>query len=261
MITANRSLTHSPSMTGRTTSSATSIIFSTSRPVTMPSRSATAAKHSSGVFPAPAPKARVDPSICTAPDRTARTLLATDRPRFSWPWKPTWASSPSSTTSAATRSPHVLEDHGPGGVDHVHALAAGVGHDPGLAGEHLGWLGVRHHQEADRFQPDLPRQAEVLDGDVGLGAVRGDPDDGDAEIRARLDVVLRAEPGQHQRGDPRPGGGLHRGLHQDPLVGLARSRSCSEEPPSPSPWVTSMTGMPASSSAATMARMCSSVNW
>jgi len=30
--------------------------------------------------------------------------LPTPSPRFSWPWKPTCASSPSSATSAATRS-------------------------------------------------------------------------------------------------------------------------------------------------------------
>ena len=73
-------------------------------PVRSPRRSVTAANASTGVLPAPAPNRRVDPSICLAPARAAMTELATPRPRFSWPWKPTWASSPSSLTSAAIRS-------------------------------------------------------------------------------------------------------------------------------------------------------------
>jgi hypothetical protein len=34
-----------------------------------------------------------------------------------------------------------------------------------------------------------------------------------------------------------------------------------DEPPSPSPWVTSITGTPASSSAVTIERASSAVNW
>ena len=74
----------------------------------------------------------------------------------------------------ATRSARVVEDHRPGRVDHVDALAAGVGHDPGLAGERVGRDRVGHHQEADRLEPELAGQREVLLGDVGLGAVGGD---------------------------------------------------------------------------------------
>lgn len=38
------------------------------------------------------------------PARTTVTVFATPSPRFWWPWNPTWASSPSSVTSTATRS-------------------------------------------------------------------------------------------------------------------------------------------------------------
>ena len=83
MMSASRSSRHSPSITGRTTSSAASINANTSMPVVMPRRSATAANTSFLVFPAPAPKPRTDPSICTAPARTAITELATAIPRLS----------------------------------------------------------------------------------------------------------------------------------------------------------------------------------
>ena len=60
-----------------------------STPVVQPSLSQTPTNASSGVLPAPAPKRRTEPSIWVAPARTAITVLATPRPRFSWPWKPT----------------------------------------------------------------------------------------------------------------------------------------------------------------------------
>ena len=80
------------------------MILTVSMPVRKPSRSVTAANASTGVLPAPAPNRRVDPSICAAPARAASTELATPQPRFSWPWKPTWASPPSSAARAEIRS-------------------------------------------------------------------------------------------------------------------------------------------------------------
>ena len=53
----------------------------------------------------------------------------------------------------------------------------------------FGRLGVGHHQEAHGLQADLAGQAEVLDGDVGLGAVGGDADDRRAEVGHGPDVV------------------------------------------------------------------------
>jgi hypothetical protein len=70
---------------------------------------------------------------------------------------------------------------------------------------------VRHHQEADGLQPEVARDVQVLDGDVGVGAVRGDAGDRDAEVRDRPQVVDRADAGQQEIGDPRVPGGLHRG--------------------------------------------------
>ena len=85
----NRPTNGSRSRTGRTTSSATSMAANVSMPVSMPSRSHTAASTSVGVLPAPAPIPQVDASTQVAPARTAAIELATPRSRFMWPWKPT----------------------------------------------------------------------------------------------------------------------------------------------------------------------------
>ena len=61
--------------------------------------------------------------------------------------------------------------------------------------------GVAHHQEADGLQTEFAGQPEVLDRDVGLGAVRGDPADRAAVVLGLLDVLLGAHAGQHQEGD------------------------------------------------------------
>ena len=135
------------------------MIFMKSTPVRQPSLSQTPTNASSGVLPAPAPKRRTDPSIWVAPARTAITVLAQPRSRFSWPWKPTVASAPISATSAADAVGDALHDQRAGGVDDVDALAAGVDHDARLLREHLGRLGVAHHQEADGLQAELAGEA------------------------------------------------------------------------------------------------------
>ena len=94
-----------------------------------------------------------------------------------------------------------LEHQRAGRVDDVDALAAGVGHDAGLGGQLLRRNGVGHHQEPDGFQAQLTRQPEVLDRDVGLGAMGGDPADRAAVVLRLLDVLLGAHAGQHQEGD------------------------------------------------------------
>ena len=49
----------------------------------------------------------------------------------------------------------IAEHQGSGRVHAVHALRAGVGHDPGLPGQ-LGRAGaVRHHQEADGLHAEF----------------------------------------------------------------------------------------------------------
>ena len=113
---------------------------------------------------------------------------------------------------------HLLEDQRTGRVDDVHALAAGVDHDPCLFRQPLRRLRVRHHQEPDGLQIQVASQSEVLDRDVGLGAVRRDPDHGDPEVGDGADVVLGAEAGQHERGDLRLLGLVDGGGDQRPLV-------------------------------------------
>jgi hypothetical protein len=61
---------------------------------------------------------------------------------------------------------------------------------------------VRHHEEPHRLQAALAGQAEVLHGDVGLGAVGGDPAHGGAVVGRGEDVVLHADAGQHEKSDP-----------------------------------------------------------
>ena len=96
---------------------------------------------------------------------------------------------------------HLIEDERPGRVDHVDALTSRVGHDAGLRGESLRRLAVGHHQEADSLEPELAGDAEVLHGDVGLGAVGGDADHRHADVPARGDVVHGADAREHERRD------------------------------------------------------------
>ena len=84
-----------------------------STPVSMPSRSQTAARTSVGVLPAPAPIPQVDPSTQVAPARTAAIELATPRSRFMWPWKPISVSEPTSARIASTRSAAPLGSRAP----------------------------------------------------------------------------------------------------------------------------------------------------
>ena len=107
-----------------------------------------------------------------------------------------------------------LEDQRPGGVHDIDALAAGIGHDPGLLGELLRRDGVRHHQEPDRLEAELAGQPEVLNGHVGLGAVGGDPADRATVVLRLLDVLLGAHPWQHEERDLGLLGRLGRELDQ-----------------------------------------------
>jgi hypothetical protein len=89
---------------------------------------------------------------------------------------------------------------GAGGVGDVHDLGAGVGHDPGLIGQPLGAVLVGHHEEADRGHAELPGQGEVLGGDVGLGAMRGDPHERRPEVAGPAQVALGPDARQQQDG-------------------------------------------------------------
>ena len=109
---------------------------------------------------------------------------------------------------------NALEHQRSRGVDDVDALTSGVGHDAGLRGQLLRRDGVGHHQEPDGFQAQLAGQPEVLDRDVGLGAVGGDPADRAAVVLRLFDVFLGADAGQHQEGDLGLFGGLGGELDQ-----------------------------------------------
>jgi hypothetical protein len=114
---------------------------------------------------------------------------------------------------------NIFQDHRPGGVDHVDALATGVGHDPGLPGQQFRGDAVGHHQEPDRLQTDLASQPEMLNRHVGLGAVGGDAHDRQTDVLDEADVVHRADARHHQRGDLGLRGALHSGFHQRAFVG------------------------------------------
>ena len=73
--------------------------------------------------------------------------------------------------------PDAVRQQRAGRVDDVHALAAGVGHDPRLLGQLVRPDPVREHQEADGFHAQLAGGGEMLDRHVGLGAVGGHPGD------------------------------------------------------------------------------------
>jgi hypothetical protein len=86
-------------------------------------------------------------------------------------------------------------------VHAVHALRAGVDHDPGLARQ-LGWgCAVRHHQESDGLHAEIAGQPEMLDGDVGLGAVRSDPGDRGPGVARAAQVVHCADPRHQEHSD------------------------------------------------------------
>ncbi|MCY1442278.1 hypothetical protein D9M71_586420 [compost metagenome] len=58
---------------------------------------------------------------------------------------------------------------------------------------------MRHHQEADGIQAHLAGHADVLLGDVGLGAVGRHANGGYAAAVGHLQVLDRADAGQQQR--------------------------------------------------------------
>jgi hypothetical protein len=77
---------------------------------------------------------------------------------------------------------------------------------------------VRHHQEADRLHAEIAGQPEMLDRDVGLGAVRRDPGDGRADLARTTQVVHGADARYKQHGDRGLGGLLDACPDQGELV-------------------------------------------
>ena len=165
-----------------------------------------------------------EPSTWSRPPRAAMTVLATPRPRFSWAWKPTCASCPSSATSAATRSAVSLEDQRAGGVDDVDALAAGVDHDPRLPGEHLGRLACGpssgSRRSPGRARGPAPKCWSAMSASVQWVAIRADRTRRGRAPRRMSSLVPM--PGQQQHGDLRA---LRRlGRRRDQLLLVVREK-------------------------------------
>jgi hypothetical protein len=95
----------------------------------------------------------------------------------------------------------VVRQHVSGGVGDVEAVGAVAFHEFGLLEDFFRLDHVRHHQEADGVQPHLAAEHDVLLGDIGLGAVRGDADGGDAAVGGHLKVIDGADARQQQRRD------------------------------------------------------------
>ena len=194
-----------------------------STPCSAPMRSSTATNTSSGVLPAPAPSPATEPSMRFAP---------ASRRRASWrrPWPCCGGRGSRAPSPAAARAQraqargHVIGQHvarGVGDVDAVRAVASSMNFacfDSASGVDH-----VRHHQEADGVEPELARHADVLAGDVRLGAVRRDADGVDAAVERHLQVVDGADARQQQRGDLRP-------LHPESTARRYSSSVCAGKP-------------------------------
>jgi hypothetical protein len=115
---------------------------------------------------------------------------------------------------------HAAHPQVPAGIGDVDAVRAVGLHQRGLPGQVGGRRQVAHHQETGDVHAQLAGGRDVLGGDVGLGAVGGDPDRADPEGERVLEVGDRADAGQQQRGQPRVGDRTGHGL--DPfLAGVA----------------------------------------
>jgi hypothetical protein len=114
----------------------------------------------------------------------------------------------------------LLQHERPGRVDHVDALAAGVGHDPAcLASASGGWECAIIRKPTVSSPSSRPARSAARD--VGLGAVGGDPADRGAVIGRGQDVVGDPDAGQHQERDPGLRRGPDRRLDQFLLRGVA----------------------------------------
>jgi hypothetical protein len=117
---------------------------------------------------------------------------------------------------------HPAHPQVPGGIGDVDAVRAVGLHQRGLPGQ-VGRRGqVAHHQEPGDVHPQFARGRDVLGGDVGLGAVGGDPHRADPEGERALEVGDGADAGQQQRGQPGAGDGPGDGL--DPLLAGVAAR-------------------------------------
>ena len=97
---------------------------------------------------------------------------------------------------------HFVHEQGAGGIDHIHTVSSVGFHESGLPRKLSGRRHVRHHEEARYVHPQRAGEFHLLAGDVRLGAVRGDPRDGRADVARVPQVVDRTQPGQQEYRDP-----------------------------------------------------------
>lgn len=84
--------------------------------------------------------------------------------------------------------PDVGHGQPPTRVGDIDAVSARVLHELGLGGELSGWCHVGEHEEPGDVHAEFAGAPNVLVGDIGLGAVRGDAYRGDTERVGALDV-------------------------------------------------------------------------
>ncbi len=93
-----------------------------------------------------------------------------------------------------------VEEQGACAVGDVDAVRAIALHQLGLFRERLGLVHVGQHQQAGDIHPELARDLDMLLGDIGFGAVGGDPDRPRAGVVGVLEIFDRADAGQQKNG-------------------------------------------------------------
>jgi hypothetical protein len=191
-----RSTARGGSRSGRTRSSAASWRAKRSQPCFQSCRSATATNASMGQLPAPAPCPTREASTRVTHASTGTTLLATDRERFLCAVDADLGAVVEDVAVGAGALAHTVHREPAAGVADVHPVGAVGLHQLGLGGQ-LGRLGhVAHHQEARDAHVQLASPRDVLGGDVGLGAVRGDADRAPTEGVGAIEFGDGADAGQ-----------------------------------------------------------------
>jgi hypothetical protein len=138
-------------------------------------------------------------------------LLATPIARLWWPWKPISVSGFSASRTAAEPRLHVVGQHVAGRVGDVDAVGAVASISLACLTSPSGLFMCAIIRKPTVSMPSL-RAADVLLGDIGLGAVGGHADRVHAQSVRHLQVVDRADAGQQQRRDL---GLLHQRDHGD----------------------------------------------
>ena len=137
-----------------------------------------------------------------APSSTATTELATDEREVLVGVDADLGAGVEHVAVGADPVADAVHGQAAAGVGDVDAVRAVGLHQLGLLGELRGRGHVAHHQEAGDVHAEVAGGGDVLGGDVGLGAVGGDPHRADAEVVGALEVVDGADAGQQQRGEP-----------------------------------------------------------